>query len=286
MATHLKSDKDVIDEINSQSSKKQKSDSDSTTTTHAAVYPSVIGIVPTFYTNSSDYRFKLAIQTIQLAKKFGVFLLVVDASPNQKITQQLIDAGANLVKETPGKVRGKGNGLRCGIKEAMTRLKDPENSVIIFFEPEKSDILRFYSELSAPIFSDALDVVLPTRSEKSLASLPIEQFHSEKFGNLHIQNLAQEANFLNESFDWLFGPVAFRASFGSFWLQHSGKLWDAQIIPCITAAKKKKARIGKVEIDFIYDHAQREAEEYNSKWSGKREMQLHFILPLLQQAFK
>lgn len=117
-----------------------------------------------------------------------------------------------------------------------------------------------------------------------MQSLPIEQFHSETYLNLHIQNLARERNLkgLDVDIDWTFGPILLHVKMAPYWLEDDGVLWEAQIRPYVRAWKHDK-NIGSVMCNFLYQQEVKEDEQGVSSYSAKRLYQLNVLIPKLDE---
>ena len=65
---------------------------------------------------------------------------------------------------------------------------------------------------------------MPRRADAAFhKSYPIEQYHQENFANLYLNTLGVAAG-LPDHIDWTFGPVGFRASAATHWLQFEGEV--------------------------------------------------------------
>ena len=163
----------------------------------------------------------------------------------------------------------------------------------LFFSLMKVDLVSLQPLIAEPILADKTLLVVPRRTAASWATYPLEQFHSESFGNLVAHNYAVAGGLLPASqqpVDWFFGPLAFERSQATHFLEYTGTLWDAQIVPMIKAAWTAKdfemaSTLTSVDVDFAYPPEQLKLEEATVEYSEKRLMQLNVILPVLRKAF-
>ena len=193
-------------------------------------------VTTTYYPDISDIRFNIALEMCKLAKYYRIHLIIVDDSPQHTtVREQFQAAGTSeyvrVYKQNRNKYSGKGGALRQSIQEAANLIQqsytgrgNPLNdAVICFTEPEKVDLFNSMHWIAKPIIDGAADVVIPHRSDELFKqTYPIEQYHSESFGNLHFDLLAKQfPGFQNDraqKLDWLFGPFAFKASLAKTWL--------------------------------------------------------------------
>ena len=103
---------------------------------------------------------------------------------------------------------------------------------------------------------------------------------------MYLDSLAVAHNVPLPAIDWTFGPVAFRADAAHYWLQCDGELWDAQVVPYITAAKRHGARVESLQVAYSHPALMKKEEEYVPLWSEKRLMQLNFIFKHFADAIK
>mmetsp|Transcript_25356 Transcript_25356/g.54533 ORF Transcript_25356/g.54533 Transcript_25356/m.54533 type:complete len:154 (+) Transcript_25356:727-1188(+) len=146
--------------------------------------------------------------------------------------------------------------------------------------------MNYMHQIAKPILDGATDVVVPTRNDELFReTYPIEQYHSESFGNLHFDLSAKQfKGFQSEGakkLDWLFGPFAFKASLASSWLDYEGTSWDAQIIPYVRGVRKLNWRITSVNVNFRHPKEMKEQEEGYPAWTKKRLKQLNLLFDLL-----
>ncbi|KAL7552410.1 hypothetical protein ACHAWF_015645 [Thalassiosira exigua] len=256
-------------------------------------------VTTTYYPDTSDIRFQLAIDLCKLAKLHRTHLIIVDDSPeHETVRGQFQEAGTaeyvRVFQQNKSQYSGKGGSLRQAIRQAVNLIQDgnaekddaSRNAVICFTEPEKIDLMNHMTAIAKPILDGASDVVVPTRRDDLFRqTYPIEQYHSESFGNLHFDILAKQfEGFQTEGakkLDWLFGPFAFRASLADTWLNYPGTSWDAQMIPYVRGVRNQHWRIVSVTVNFLHAKVMKEQEEGYPAWTKKRLKQLTLLFDLL-----
>ena len=259
---------------------------------------STVLVTVTYYPNISDIRFPLAIELCKLAAANKVRTVIVDDSPDHAAVRDALEQMGNgyvkVFQQDKTIYQGKGGALRQAIYYARELLKEIHNNdnnvlnktAICFAEPEKVDIVNHIHLITKPILGGDADIVVPTRNEELFRqTYPIEQYHSEKFGNLHFDSLAKEFKGFQttnaQQLDWLFGPFAFHTSLTDTWLNYKGTSWDAQMIPYVRAVRHENRRIMSVMINFKHAKQMKEQEERNPQWTNKRLKQLNILFDLL-----
>jgi len=236
--------------------------------------PNLLVVAPTFYATKQDPRFALGIQACQQAAMHQIQLLLIDASPDPSIRTSLEAAGktadTSWVQVHPQRVAGKkGAALRQGIALAKELLLEGKG-VIAFQELEKVDMFRHWSGI------DVHNGVVAVGREDHLfrETYPVEQYYAEMFGNLYLNSLASKVGL--SAIDWTAGPIAFSAEHAHFWIDFSGDLWDAQLVPLVQAhlaGVSVKSRT----IPYRHEAAMKEQEEGDYRWNEKRLLQLNFL---------
>jgi len=261
-------------------------------------------VTTTYYPDRTDIRFDLALELCRLAAHHKTHLFIVDGSPNHAtVSDNFQKAGkgyVHAIEQKHKKYSGKGGALRQAIMEATLWIKHNNNAnhggasgqwkdaAIVFTEPEKVDMMNHIHQIVAPLLEGKADVVVPTRQDELFHdTYPIEQYHSESFGNKHFDILSKQ----NEGFrsdtgegtalDWLFGPFAFRAELARKWMTYGGDSWDAQMIPYVRGVRKRNWRIASVVVDFKHEEVMKGQEEGGKAWTEKRLLQLNLLFDLL-----
>lgn len=251
----------------------------------------------THYPDISDIRFHLALELCRLAQLYKIHLIIVDDSPeHETVRDQFQQAGeyVHAFQQDKTNYSGKGGAIRQAIHHAASLIQEINlergnglnDAVICFTEPEKVDLMNHMTLLAKPILDGATDVVIPTRNDEFFRqTYPMEQYHSESFGNLHFDLLAKHfEGFQQEGakkLDWLFGPFAFKATLARSWLDYDGTSWDAQLIPYVRGVREHGWRIMAVTVNFRHPKEMKEQEEGFPEWTKKRLKQLTLLFDLL-----
>lgn len=214
-------------------------------------------LTTTFYRSKSKTRFHLACQLIGNAVGAGYHVLVADGSPDSAVGQALARIGANVHTRT---AQGMGDSRRELFRLAINTKGGEQPGIFLWTEPEKADIIRSISKITAPLERGESDIVIPSRTQRSWESYPEFQVVSEQKANTVYLEV------IGKPFDPMFGPVAFTGKvaehfaacnpteqFGAAdgYIQHFAPL----------TAMKKGCNIVSVPVDFYYPLAQRVEEE-------------------------
>ena len=105
---------------------------------------------------------------------------------------------------------------------------------------DQVEMVRHARGVAAHLRAEKADVCIPRRDDAMFRrTYPIEQYHSERFANAHLDALARPHG-LPAGIDWTFGPVALRAALAPCWLRCDGELWDAQVRFRPTSAQPRR----------------------------------------------
>jgi len=254
----------------------------SLTSAGSGSHEDLIVVAPTFYRDQKDPRFTLGLECCQAAARHKIRLIIVDASPEESIRDQLRQHGAPYVQVFAQTASGKkGAALRQAIRYAYDALKDKEKGVIAFQEPEKIDMIHQWPALASYMMNAKADICVPRRSDESFKrTYPIEQYHSENFANLHLDAVAARVGF-HPSIDWTMGPIAFRQKLAPIWLDYGGHLWDAQIVPMVRAQRQNNAIVASFDVEFQHPPSMKQQEEGVPEWSNKRLFQLNNLFEVV-----
>ena len=138
------------------------------------------------------------------------------------------------------------------------------------------EMVRLQPQVAAHIVDSGADVCVPRREDSLFrSSYPIEQYHSERFANLYLDSLGNEVGL--PPLDWTFGPVAFRSSAAHHWLNFTGEVWDAQIVPYVRAFRWHGASVEELQVSYAHPPLMKREEEWVPAWSEKRLHQLNFL---------
>jgi hypothetical protein len=147
-------------------------------------------------------------------------------------------------------------------------------------------MISFWKDITTHMESTSAEIIVPRRDDSLFRrTYPMEQYHSENFANLYLDSLGKAAGF--PSIDWTMGPIIFRTSLASFWLDYmEGDLWDVQIVPMIRAWRHLRSQRGNdnnsndvasYQVAFHHPASMKEEEEGLSSWSEKRLFQLNVL---------
>lgn len=257
--------------------------------------PRLIVVAPTFYSNASDIRYALALESCKKAAEQSIEFVFIDASPSQAIRDGLEEAGRGFVTVFSQTSKGKkGAALREGIRIASERLKgNSDNDVVSgqrraiigFQEPEKFDMIRHWKSIARHAIESQSDIVVARRRDEEFRSTyPIEQYHSEQFANMFLDSLGKQMGL--PSIDWTAGPIALDASMAATWLSCTGEIWDAQLVPIIDCFLNRKATVTSFEVDYHHPESMKKEEGGNSTFNEKRLHQLNFLSETVGQRMR
>lgn len=249
-------------------------------------------------------RFELAVRFVEAAAAEGAHVVLVDASRDAGIGRALHEAGATVFRqESRGK---KGAALREGVRHVMAgtaaAARDGEEPIILYCEAEKADLARHLGAVARATRGALADVAVVGRTAAALATYPVEQQHSEAFGNHAICAAARDAGLLARvvggggggpaqsttgspppPLDFLFGPIAFTRSTAHLWLSCRYDMWLAQLAPVIRVMGDPAARVLSFPVEYRHGPAMRAMEEGSLLWARKRLDQLQrVVLPLVR----
>lgn len=210
-------------------------------------------LTTTFYTDTRDIRFHLACQMIGNAVGVGHRVVIVDGSQDPAISQAFVKIGASVCKQVS-------YGMGGSRRELFMWGNDFNSDFFVWLEPEKVDLIRWVPSIVVPLEKRVADIVVPERTEISWNSYPVPQAESEKMAN----EVFREAT--ENSFDMMFGPVAFSRGTMSIFMECNPK--DQFGVPdgyiqqtAVMVAVAKGFKTLSVPIDFFYPSVQRHEEE-------------------------
>lgn len=267
----------------------------------------------TYYPSTSDLRYVQFLETLQAAKKNAVQIVVVDGSPDgvHKSLKEACDGpcdGAVIVRQTYQ--GGKGAALREAADVAAAggrgAFEIGSETLLCWQEAEKTNQISHWRNVLdalAEATGDGADVVVPRRTQQCfMDSYPIEQYHSETYGNLYLDTVMKDAIQGSDNddmklpvanvptprgislIDWHFGPFAFRAKHIKLWSTYTGNSYDAQLVPIVHAIRRG-LRVVSVDVDFVLDERMREQEENNVDFIEKRLNQLNDLDPKVKASW-
>ena len=232
-------------------------------------------IVATTTRKSSDVRAKLALKTFQVIKEMAYELVVVYGGSDLEFRSQVNDYCTLLVNDEN---RGMGASRRLAVANALeVVLRYNQKPVVIWMEPEKLDLVRFFQYITKPVIEGAADLIVPKRS--CMNSYPLEQEYAESMGNLAVEYL------IGKELDLWFGPRVFNEQSAQIFLDYQGEYgdkWDSIFIP-VLRAMAQGLRVKSVSVDYQHPPEQTVEETGNLDFLIKRLDQLQNLIPALKK---
>lgn len=229
----------------------------------------MIVILPTKYNKEDNLRIEFFKKSLNELYLYHIQVIIIDSSEYNIFTdiKNYISSYENCILIQQNDISyKKGGALREGMIFCLNNFKN--NDIIIFQEPEKYDMIKYYSDIISHIKEKSY-ICIPSR--KSLNSYPVEQQCTEKFINYYLNTI------LETNYDWSFGPVILTQNLSNYWLKYDGKMWNAQLIPIISCLKDK-VKVIDSKINFTYPKKQAKYEEKNINFIKKRHYQLNYII--------
>lgn len=228
-----------------------------------------VGVViatSTLYPSLEEVRPRLAIKTAKISGECGYPIVVVDASPDKRVTQALEQAGAIVFKaQDPGM----GPSRRQALQEAAKIAG--QDGILAWLEPEKATFVPFLAEVVKYLLSQQADIVIPRR--KSLESYPEFQQHFEWLNNYIFQIYTER------DLDHCVGVRVFRSDITPFFLNYRGEYgdkWDSLIVPLLRIIGAGK-RVVEVEIDYVHPPEQTATEGTASDFEHRLEQLINTV---------
>lgn len=227
--------------------------------------------------DTDGIRGDLALELFKKAISLGARIIVCDGGSSTDFISalhQFTDEGLTIVgSDTPGR----GPQRRSAFKAACLI---PGIGVILYTQPEKVSLMDHLTEISKPIIEGRADIVIPRRNQQLFEqSYPDYMRESEIRVNHTYDWLMKKAGRMtpDQSFDWFFGPVAFKndpAIVALFLKEYKieGKIRsrinaqpnpemhsDGHYFPIIEALFNKR-RVVSIEVPFVYPPTQKANE--------------------------
>jgi len=167
-----------------------------------------------------------------------------------------------------------------------------DTTLLCWQEAEKSDMMRCWQEEILGQCHPSDDVVCPGRDDTCFkTSYPIEQYHSEMYGNYYLNCIMKnelEGDVENScgDIDWHFGPFAFRKKLLNLWLEYKGTSYDAQLIPIVAAIRKGLRVNSQIDVSFNLEKEMKAQEQGNVEFIEKRIHQLNDLDPKVKKFWK
>jgi hypothetical protein len=170
--------------------------------------------------------------------------------------------------------RGAGVTRRKALDVALSLLAPDLPAALLWCEPEKIEVPKYFTELTSPVLAGGLGVVVPRR--QNLDSYPEWQKPWEVTGNEMVSAL------VGPKLDYFFGSRVLGRRAAEIFLQYPNSsgvsdTWDATYAPLIDCAREG-LRLGEVTIPFTYPVLQRASEERDIDMLSRRTLQLHTII--------
>jgi len=248
----------------------------------------------TYYPTINDLRLHQCLQTLKYATT--VPIVVVDGSPPE-VHELLKSINGAIVRREEGICgKGKGGALREAAQVAASLPGVTNDTLLCWQEAEKSHMMECWQkEVLAQCVPDD-DVICPAREDGCFKkSYPIEQYHSESYGNYYLNCVMKGALAAEKErgnaitcgpIDWHFGPFALRRKLLHLWMEYKGTSYDAQLLPIVFAIRKGYQVNSSIEVSFELDGQMKEQEEGSLNFIEKRLHQLNDLDPKVKQSWK
>jgi hypothetical protein len=214
-------------------------------------------VTTTFYKSEGELRFQLAQDFVRSAIVAGYEVVIVDASPLPQVATVLRELGAQVFLQLH---EGMGPGRRQAFFHAQESVAQPAETIFVWSEPEKVDLIRSIPQIVRPIEEGEAEVVVPRRSAKSWETWPTFQRETEQEANRQYNDIFQTTDR-----DPMFGPVALDGSFiDPFILKEPvAGVEDTYVqhYATLLAESELGATVRSVEIDTTYPPEQKAEEE-------------------------
>lgn len=231
----------------------------------------IVGVTGTYYPDSGDIRFEIALDTAKGWSEQELPLVVVDGSPDDKVAGALRARGATvLAAQQPGIASQRQEGARYVLQEGGDK--------IITHEPEKPStpgIARAVAEML-----DDHSIVVIGRTERSKESMPPFQRRTEELAGWVLERT------LGLPADALAGPRGYNRQGIQHLLRYPSDspgmnnwiyMYDNPL-----AARANGERVGEFQADLMYPGSQVEQETDNPTFDRKRyeqfALQLNYLL--------
>lgn len=178
----------------------------------------------------------------------------------------LVDAESQLI----------GPSRRQVVEWVLRNLKD--NQVILWCEPEKWTVVKWFLAMAEPILDGSADIVVPRR--KSLASYPHWQIPWEQLINACYREI------IGMNLDYCFGPKVLSSAACKYWLAYPGGQQNApdthdSIVTYLLDAKLDGMRIAEVMVDYEHPASQTAAEVHDRAIMKRRMVTLTHLVDAL-----
>lgn len=230
-----------------------------------------VGVTGTYYPNTNDVRFEIALDTAEKWKELELPFVVVDGSPDSKVAGALRARGATVLTAYA-------LGIASQRQEGARYVIDQGGNKIITSEPEKPSMPEFAEKISRML--DKYSVVVIGRTERSKESMPPFQRRTEELAGWVLERT------LGLPADALAGPRGYNRQGIQHLLRYPSDspvmnnwiyMYDNPL-----AARANGERVGEIQADLMYPEAQVEQETDNPTFDRKRyeqfALQLNYLL--------
>ena len=231
----------------------------------------IVGVTGTYYPDSGDIRFEIALDTARRWSEQELPLVVVDGSPDDKVAGALRARGATvLAARQPGIASQRQEGARYVLQEGGDK--------IITHEPEKPStpgIARAVAEML-----DDHSIVVIGRTERSKESMPPFQRRTEELAGWVLEHtlglpadaLAGPRGYNRQGIQHLLSYPSDRPGMNNWMYMYNNLL----------KAMANEERVGEIQADLMYPELQVEQETGNPAFDRKRyqqfALQLNYLL--------
>lgn len=231
----------------------------------------IVLVTSTFYKNTENIGFQLALKMCQESAQCGFPLFIVDESPDENIGQAFRNVGATVH-------RPKYSGIDSCRRQVFASGINSKANYISWLEPEKWTYVQHVRKCCLHLKEVGGDILLPSR--QSLETYPCYQELSELRANKEIGMISGRPDL-----DWMFGPKIFTPSGGEFFLNcFKSKPTDTYelinlpilfaIAKCMRVASKTVAYQHPVELKLV--------EEGDLSMNAKRDKQRADIIQFMK----
>lgn len=231
----------------------------------------VVGVTGTYYPDSGDIRFEIALDTARRWSEQELPLVVVDGSPDDKVAGALRARGATVLA-------AKRPGIASQRQEGTLYVLGQGGDKIITHEPEKPSTPGIAGEVAEML--DDHSIVVIGRTEHSKESMPPFQRRTEELAGWVLERT------LGLPADALAGPRGYNRQGIQHLLRYPSDSpgmnnW-IYMYDNLLAARANGERVGEIQADLIYPEAQVEQETGNPAFDRKRyeqfALQLDYLL--------
>lgn len=231
----------------------------------------IVGVTGTYYPDSGDIRFEIALDTARRWSEQELPLVVVDGSPDDKVAGALRARGATVLDaQRPGIASQRQQGTLYVLGQGGDK--------IITHEPEKPSTPGIAGEVAEML--DDHSIVVIGRTERSKESMPPFQRRTEELAGWVLERT------LGLPADALAGPRGYSRQGIQHLLRYPSDRpgmnnW-IYMYDNLLEARANGERVGEIQANLMYPEAQVEQETGNPAFDRKRyeqfALQLNYLL--------